>query len=87
MNSSGMPHCPPVSECQMGIGALSGIACGRLAVRLINRIRLDAPGLYPVLAGAAGLAAFGVAANTGGRGFLALYIAGIVLGNRRMRSG
>ena len=69
---------------QMGIGAVSGTACGWLAVRIINRIRLDAPGLYPVLAGAVGLAAYGVAANTGGSGFLAIYIAGIVLGNSRM---
>jgi potassium/hydrogen antiporter len=69
---------------QMGIGAFSGIACGWLAVRIINRIRLDAAGLYPVLAGAAGLAAFGVASNTGGSGFLAIYIAGIVLGNSRL---
>ncbi len=68
---------------QMGIGALVGLGAGALAVRMVNRIHLDAPGLYPVLAGACGLAAFGVAANAGGSGFLAIYLAGIVLGNSR----
>ena len=69
---------------QMGIGALAGIACGWAAVGLINRINLGTPGLYPVLAGACGLAAFGIAAVLGGSGFLAIYLAGIVLGNSRI---
>jgi cell volume regulation protein A len=68
---------------QMGIGAVVGVGAGWLAVRIVNRIQLAAPGLYPVLAGACGLAAFGLAANTGGSGFLAVYLAGIVLGNSR----
>ncbi len=69
---------------QMGIGAVAGLGCGWLAVRLINRVNLSAPGLYPVLAAACGLAAFGVAAALGGSGFLAIYLAGIVLGNSRL---
>ena len=68
---------------QMGIGGVVGIGTGWLAVQLVNRIQLSAPGLYPVLVGACGLAAFGAAANTGGSGFLAIYVAGIVLGNSR----
>ncbi len=68
---------------QMGIGGVVGLGAGWLAVRLVNRIELTAPGLYPVLAGACGLAAFGLAAQAGGSGFLAIYIAGIVLGNSR----
>jgi cell volume regulation protein A len=69
---------------QMGIGTLVGLACGWLAARLINGINLGAPGLYPLLAGACGLVAFGVAAVLGGSGFLAIYLAGIVLGNSRL---
>jgi cell volume regulation protein A len=69
---------------QMGVGAIVGLAAGWLAVRLINRIQLGASGLYPVLAGACGLAAFGAAATLGGSGFLAIYVAGIVLGNSRV---
>ncbi len=68
---------------QMGIGTVVGLGAGWLAVRLVNRIELAAPGLYPVLAGACGLTAFGVAAQAGGSGFLAIYLAGIVIGNSR----
>jgi cell volume regulation protein A len=66
---------------QMGVGTVVGIAAGKGATMLINRINLDAAGLYPVLTAATGLLAFGVAAALGGSGFLAIYIAGIVLGN------
>ncbi|MDP5123788.1 MAG: potassium/proton antiporter, partial [Cyanobium sp. MAG_04] len=54
---------------------------GTLATWSINRINLDYPGLYPLLALAFGLVAFGLAAVLGGSGFLAVYIAGIVLGS------
>lgn len=66
---------------QFGVGALAGLGVGRLATTAINRINLAYPGLYPLLALAFGLVAFGVAAVLGGSGFLAVYIAGIVLGS------
>ncbi|MBE7421155.1 MAG: potassium/proton antiporter [Zoogloeaceae bacterium] len=66
---------------QMGIGLLAGYAGGRLLAWGINRIRL-AEGLYPLLALAGGLFVFGATAYAGGSGFLAIYVAGIVLGNR-----
>lgn len=69
---------------QMGLGTIIGLGVGWLAVHLINRINLAAPGLYPVLAAACGLSAFGLAAALGGSGFLAIYIAGIVVGNSRI---
>lgn len=69
---------------QMGIGAIVGLIAGRLAIRIINGINLAAPGLYPVLAGACGLLAYGVASSLGGSGFLSIYLAGVVLGNSRI---
>lgn len=69
---------------QMGIGSVTGLLAGWLAIRVINRINLAAPGLYPVLAGACGLLAYGAAASLGGSGFLSIYLAGIVLGNSRI---
>jgi cell volume regulation protein A len=69
---------------QMGVGAALGVGCGWAAVKLINRVNLSAPGLYPVLAAACGLAAFGLAATLGGSGFLAIYLCGIVVGNSRL---
>lgn len=66
---------------QFGVGALVGLGSGRLAALAVNRINLDYPGLYPLLAMAFGLLSFGLAAVLGGSGFLAVYLAGIVLGS------
>lgn len=66
---------------QFGVGSVVGLAVGWLAARAVNRINLDYPGLYPLLALAFGLVAFGLAAVLGGSGFLAVYLAGIVLGS------
>lgn len=83
----GLPLGPQVLQLfvtQMGIGAVAGLLVGYAAVRLTNRIDLDAAGLYPVLIGACGLFAFGAAAVLGGSGFLAIYVAGVVIGNSRI---
>lgn len=69
---------------QFGVGAMIGVGVGYLAAWLVNRINLDYPGLYPILALALGLLSFGLAAVLGGSGFLAVYLTGIVLGNSRL---
>ncbi|HRP67593.1 MAG TPA: potassium/proton antiporter, partial [Thauera sp.] len=68
---------------QMGIGAAIGLGVGWTAVAIINRIHLQASGMYPVLVTACGLLAYGLAANLGGSGFLAIFVAGVVVGNSR----
>jgi potassium/hydrogen antiporter len=69
---------------QMGVGAVAGLALGWSAVQLVNRINLESAGLYPVLTSVFGMLAYGIAATLGGSGFLAVYIAGIVIGNSRV---
>jgi cell volume regulation protein A len=66
---------------QMLIGAALGYGMGRLMLFFINRLKLGYEGLYTVLTLALMFLAFGVTAVAGGSGFLAVYIAGIVLGN------
>ena len=66
---------------QFGVGAAVGAGGGLAAAWLVNRINLGQAGLYPILATALGLLTFGAAAVLGGSGFLAVYLAGIVLGN------
>ena len=70
---------------QMGGGLVLGVAGGYALLQLFNRIELAA-GLYPILAVAAALVLFGGAQQAGASGFLAVYIAGFVLGNRRHRA-
>ncbi|MGH6899372.1 MAG: potassium/proton antiporter [Geminicoccaceae bacterium] len=66
-------------------GAALGAAAGFLLVWLINRLELAA-GLYPVLAMAFALFTFGGAQTIGASGFMAVYFAGLVVGNRRHRA-
>ncbi|MBE0564513.1 MAG: potassium/proton antiporter [Krumholzibacteria bacterium] len=66
---------------QMALGAGVGLGLGRLAAILLNRVRLDYEGLYPVLSFSLVPLVFGAAAAIGGNGFLAVYAAGIVIGN------
>jgi cell volume regulation protein A len=69
---------------QMGVGAIVGISMGFVAVRVINRIKLDSAGFYPVLVTGFGLLTFGLTVVLGGSGFLAVYLAGIVIGNSQL---
>ena len=71
----------PMFFLQMGIGAAAGLLLGKLTVALINRLKLEAEGLYPVLTIAAVLLTYGAAALLKGNGFLAVYLAGISIGN------
>ncbi|MGQ0675842.1 MAG: potassium/proton antiporter [Rhodospirillales bacterium] len=70
---------------QMGVGMAVGLACGFLLVWLMNRLEMSA-GLYPILAFALAMLAFGGAQSLHGSGFLSVYVAGIVFGNRRVRA-
>ena len=67
---------------QMALGAGLGLAAGRALLALVNRARLEHEGLYPVLTVAWVLLVYGATARLGGNGFLACYIAGLVVGNR-----
>ena len=65
---------------QMLIGAAVGYAMGRLSQLFINRVKLGYEGLYPVLTLALVFLTFGLTDLIGGSGFLAVYVAGIILG-------
>lgn len=69
---------------QMLIGTVCGVAGGYSAIWLVNRINLAAAGLYPVLVSSFCLLTFGLAAWLGGSGFLAVYLAGLVIGNQKI---
>ncbi|MBK1644199.1 K+/H+ antiporter [Thiocapsa imhoffii] len=70
---------------QMGLGTLFGILGGLGLVRLINRLEMS-PGLYPLAAMAGGLSIFGITSILHGSGFLAIYLAGLIVGNRPLQA-
>jgi cell volume regulation protein A len=63
------------------VGLALGVAVGYGGRQLLARLRLPSGGLYPVLTLAFAFIAFGVATVLHGSGFLAVYVAALVLGN------
>ncbi len=66
---------------QLFIGAISGFVFGKLALRIINRIKIDNPSLYPILVFTFCIFIFSCTYFVKGNGYLAVYIGGLVIGN------
>ncbi|MFN7131479.1 MAG: potassium/proton antiporter [Myxococcales bacterium] len=69
---------------QLAVGGLFGAAIGYGGRHVLPRLHLVAGGLYPVLTLAIAFVAFGLPTLLYGSGFLAVYVAGVVLGNGPM---
>lgn len=68
---------------QLLIGALFGFLLGKLAVYIINHIKIGNDSLYPILVFTFCLFIFSATYFAKGNGFLAVYIAGLVIGNSK----
>ncbi|MCF3629005.1 potassium/proton antiporter [Thalassospiraceae bacterium LMO-SO8] len=66
-------------------GLLAGLIGGYVLLAALNGLTI-ASGLYPVLAASGALLLFAGAQEIGASGFLAVYIAGLVVGNRRHKA-
>ncbi|HUG84466.1 MAG TPA: potassium/proton antiporter [Euzebya sp.] len=65
---------------QLGGGVLVGAGVAWVGSEILNRARLGAAGLYPILATSIAGLAYGLAAAAGASGFLAVYVAGLIVG-------
>lgn len=63
------------------IGGVIGYAMGKFSNFVINRIKLEADGLYPVLVMGLAIFTYSFADTAGGNGFLAIYLSAVILGN------
>ena len=79
---SGFATIAPMFAQQLLVGLAVGWALGHLLGRVVARIRLG-EGLYVLLIQSGGLAVFAVASVLGGSGFLAIYLAGMIVANQR----
>ena len=68
---------------QLGVGAALGLMGGRALLWFIRRVSLPSEGLYPLRTLASVLVLYGATTIAHGSGFLAVFIAGIVLGDER----
>lgn len=69
---------------QFLIGGIVGYAFGRFAVWLVNRINLSNSSLYPILLLSLVFATFTITDLLKGNGYLAVYIAGVIVGNAKL---
>lgn len=70
---------------QITIGLVSGLLAGWALSRLLPKVHL-ADGMYAILILSAGMVVFGLTNLLGGSGFLAVYLAGVVIGNTKVRA-
>ena len=69
---------------QMAVGLAVGAAAAWLLVRVMRNVSLPHAGLYPLRTLAAAGVIYGVATVAHGSGFLAVFVAGIVVGDARV---
>lgn len=69
---------------QLIVGAIAGYIFGKITVYVINRIAIDNESLYPIFIMAAAFLTFSATTLCKGNGYLAVYIAGLVVGNAKI---
>ncbi len=69
---------------KIAVGIVVGLALGKLAVWVIERIELPSDGIYPVATIAAAALAYGVSEVAQGSGLLAVYLTALALGSARI---
>ncbi|AUG79279.1 potassium transporter [Kitasatospora sp. MMS16-BH015] len=72
---------------ELAIGLAVGYAVGRLGAYAVKRVALPSSGLYPIAVMALAVLAYAGGALLHGSGFLAVYIASVILGNAKLPHG
>lgn len=69
---------------ELAIGACVGLAVGWAGAYGLRHVALPASGLYPIAVMAIAVCAYAIGATAHGSGFLAVYLASMVLGNSKL---
>lgn len=77
----GVVHLVTTLVYELAVGAAIGLACGWLGAIVLPRVALPASGLYPLATFGLGIVGFAAAGAAQASGFLAAYLAGLVLAN------
>jgi cell volume regulation protein A len=83
LSGSGLEHLAWTFALQMAVGVVVGWAGGRALLWFMRRVPLPGEGLYPLRTLGAALLLYGAASVARGSGFLAVFVAGIVIGDER----
>ncbi len=71
---------------QIVFGVVFGVVIAFLTVQFLKKVRLDLSGFDAVFMVAVAILAYAIPSAIGGNGYLSVYIAGIILGNHKMRN-
>lgn len=69
---------------QLLVGGIAGYLFGRISVYVINKININNESLYPILLLATAFFTFAATTLCKGNGYLAVYIAGLIVGNAKI---
>lgn len=69
---------------QFLVGGAAGYVLGKLAILILNKINIDNQSLYPILLLSFVFFTFAITDRLHGNGYLAVYIAGIMVGNNKI---
>ncbi len=83
----GLAHLLVEALYELGVGAATGLLIGWLGSLGLRRVALPSSGLYPIAVLGFAVGAYGAAATLNASGFLAVYLASLVLGNSRLPHG
>ncbi len=72
---------------ELAIGALVGLAVGKLGAYAVKHVALPSSGLYPIAVLALTVLAYAGGALLHGSGFLAVYVSAVILGNAKLPHG
>lgn len=81
---SGWVHILGMFAVQFMVGAGAGYLLGKLAILMLNRLNIDNQALYPILLLSFVFFTFSITDLLHGNGYLAVYIAGMMVGNHRI---
>ncbi len=83
-NTSSLPELLVQFVGEMALGVLVGLGAGWVASRPLNRLQLEFEGLYPVLTVSVVALVYAATARINGSRSLAVYLAGLVIGNSQI---
>ncbi|UQX89270.1 cation:proton antiporter [Jatrophihabitans telluris] len=83
LSASAFVHIGSEFALQMAVGGAVGVVGGRALLWFMRAVPLPGEGLYPLRTTACALALFAIATLAHGSGFLAVFVAGILLGRAR----
>lgn len=69
---------------QLGIGAAAGVGLGKAFSWVLGKIKLNGVSLHAILVISIGFFIYSITGLVHGNGFLAIYLAGVIIGNRKM---